>query len=67
MPYLICFSIIVGKVALGKEIGGQFEKNRIEKGSLTMFHQSALSKEETRKKQIDGEAFRAYKCEEEYM
>ena len=63
MSYLIFFSIIVGKVALGKEIGGLFERNRIEKGSLTPLHQNALSKEETTNKQIDSEAFRAYKCD----
>ena len=67
VPYLICFSIIVGKVALGKEIGGLFDRNRIEKRSLTPLHQNALSKEKTTNKQIDGEAFRAYKCEEENM
>ena len=67
MSYLIIFSVIVGKVALGKEIGGQLKRNRIEKGNLTPLHQNALSKEETTNRQIDGETFRAYKCEEENM
>ena len=47
MPYLICFLIIIGKVALGKEIRELFETNRIEKGSLKPLHQNALSKEKT--------------------
>ena len=35
MSHLIIFSVIIGKIALGKEIGGLLERNRIEKGNLT--------------------------------
>ena len=35
LPNLIVFSVIIGKIALGKEVGGLLERNRIEKGNLT--------------------------------
>ena len=64
---LIVFSVIIGKIALGKEVGGLLERNRIEKGNLTPLLQNELSEEEVIKRQIDGEIFRAYKCQEESM
>ena len=67
MPYLVCFLVLIGKFMLGEETGELCETKRIKKGSLKPLHQNALSKEETTNKQIDGEAFRAYKCEEENM
>ena len=33
--------LIIGKIALGKEIGGLLERNRIEKGNLTPLLQNA--------------------------
>ena len=67
IPNLIFFSVIVGKIALGKEVGGLLEKNRIEKGNLPPLLQNELSEEEVIKRQIDGETFRAFKCQEESM
>ena len=64
MSHLIIISVIIGKIALGKEFGGLLEKSRIEKGNLTPLLQNALSEEEVTKRQIDGEIFRAYKCQE---
>ena len=64
---LIFFSVIVGKVALGKEVGGLVEKNKIEKGNLPPPFQNELSEEEVIRKQIDGEIFRAFNCQEESM
>ena len=67
IPNLIVFSAIICKLALGKTVGGLVENNRIEKGSLTPLLQNGLSEEEVFKRQIDGEIFRAYKCQEESM
>ena len=67
ISHLLIFSVIIGKIALGEEIGGLLERNIIEKGNLTPLHQNALSKEEITNRQIEGETFRAYKCEEESM
>ena len=64
---LIVFSVIIGKIALGKEVGGLLERNRIEKGNLTPLLQNELSEEEVIKRQIDSDIFRAYKCQEESM
>ena len=63
IPTLIVFSAIICKLALGKTVGGLVENNRIEKGSLTPLLQNGLSEEEVFKRQIDGEIFRAYKCQ----
>ena len=59
------FLVLIGKFALGEETGELCETKRIKKGSLKPLHQNALSKEKATNKQIDDEAFRAYKCEEE--
>ena len=67
MANLIFFSVIVGKVALGKEVGGLVEKNKIEKGNLPPPFQNELSEKEVIRRQIDGEIFRAYKCQKESM
>ena len=43
---LILFSVIIGKVAIGKEIGGMMVQNRIEKGNLPKPYLIEQSKEE---------------------
>ena len=43
------------------------EKNKIEKGNLPPPFQNELSEEEVIRKQIDGEIFRAFNCQEESM
>ena len=41
---LILFSVILGKVAIGKEIGGMLVRNRIEKGNLPKPYPTEQSK-----------------------
>ena len=64
IPYLICFLVLFGKMALGEETRELFEMNRIQKGNLKPLRQNALSGEIINN-QIDNETFKAYKCEEE--
>ena len=52
---LILFSVIIGKVAIGKEIGGMMVQNRIEKENLPKPYLIEQSKEEMLREQIDGE------------
>ena len=65
MPYLICFLILFGQVALGKESGEIIETNRIRKGNLKPSHQNASGEERITKRQINDESFKAYYCEDE--
>ena len=64
---LILFSVIIGQVAIGKEIGGMVVQNKIEKGNLPNQYLIEQSNEEMLREQIDGEIIRAYDCQEESM
>ena len=65
MPYLICFLILFGQVALGEESGEITKTNRISKGNLNPMHQNASGEERISKRQINNESFKAYYCEED--
>ena len=65
MPYLTCFLILFGKMALGEENVEYFRTNKIKKGNIKPVHWNASSKKRINKSQIDEESFIAYKCEEE--
>ena len=64
---LILFSVIIGQVAIGKEIGGMVVQNKIEKGNLPSQYLIEQSNEEMIREQIDEEIIRAYNCKEESM
>ena len=52
MPYLICFLILFGQVALGKESGEITKTNRIRKGNLNPMHQNAFGEESQKGKSM---------------
>ena len=60
---LILFSVTLGKVAIGKEIGGMMVRNRIEKGNLPKPYPTEQSKEEMLREQIDSEIIRRKACQ----
>ena len=63
----ILFSIIIGQVAIAKEIGGLMVQIKIQKGNLPSQYLVEQSDENIIRKQIDEEVIRAYDCMEESM
>ena len=63
----ILFSVIIGQVAIAKEIGGMVVQNKIQKGNLPSQYLIEQSNEEMIREQIDEEIIRAYDCMEESM
>ena len=63
----ILFSVIIGQVAIAKEIGGMVVQNKIQKGNLPSQYLIEQSHEETIRELIDEEIIRAYDCMEESM
>ena len=63
----ILFSVIIGQVAIAKEIGGMVVQNKIQKGNLPSQYLIEQSDEEIIREQIDEEIIRAYDCMEESM
>ena len=63
----ILFSVIIGQVAIAKEIGGIVVQTKIHKGNLPSHYLIEQSNEEMIREQIDEEIIRAYDCMEESM
>ena len=63
----ILFSVIIGQVAIAKEIGEMVVQNKIQKGNLPRQYLIEQSDEEMIREQIDEEIIRAYDCMEESM
>ena len=63
----ILIFVIIGQVAIAKEIGGMVVQNKIQKGNLPRQYLIEQSDEEMIREQIDEEIIRAYDCMEESM
>ena len=64
---LILFSVIIGRFATAKEIGGMVIQNKIQKGNLPHQYLVEQSNEEIIREKIDEEVIRANDCMEESM
>ena len=63
----ILFSIIIGRCATAKEIGGLTIENKIQKGNLPDKYFVEQSSKEMIREKIDEEVIRAFDCTEESM
>ena len=63
----ILFSIIIGRCATAKEIGGLTIENKIQKGNLPDKYFVEQSNEQIIREKIDEEIIRAFDCMEESM
>ena len=63
----ILFFVIIGQVAIAKEIGGMVTQNEIQKGDLPSQYFDEQIDEELLRKQKDEEIIRAYDCMGESM